>query len=135
MSNNYFQGAINAAICTISNHLHVFKMSSKFFSGEIPKNLGDCSSLQLLSMSGNVSLGSLPESIFQLQNLRVLYLQDNKLSEPLSKVVGKLSNLLELDISNNGFLDFFLISLGASQGLWFSLLSQINSLVRGQKQW
>ncbi|XP_061358296.1 phytosulfokine receptor 1-like [Gastrolobium bilobum] len=77
LSNNYFEGSINAAICTsLSQHL---------------------------SIDGNDLSGSIPESIFHLQNLSVLYLQDNKLSGPLNKRVGNLSNLVELDISNNGF--------------------------------
>ncbi|KAM4088231.1 hypothetical protein ACB094_07G055300 [Castanea mollissima] len=91
------------SMCTISTKIRVLNFSNNYFSGEVPKDLSNCTSLQHLSFDENMLSGSLLESLFQLKNLSELNLQSNNISGSLSNGIGNLSNLVKLDISFNLF--------------------------------
>jgi len=103
VSNNDFTGSINRGMCRTSTGIRVLNFYNNHFSGEVPKDLANCTSLHYLSFAKNSLSGSLPESVFQLQNIRQLYLQDNWISGLLNNGFGNLSNLVKLDISSNMF--------------------------------
>ncbi|KAH7518541.1 hypothetical protein FEM48_Zijuj09G0182500 [Ziziphus jujuba var. spinosa] len=91
-----------------SRHTSTFTVSfarftDNYFSGDIPMELGNCSSLRELSLKVNDLTGNISEGIFGLRNLTLLNLEDNKFSGPLSKGICNLTNLVFLDISSNGF--------------------------------
>ncbi|KAG7976432.1 hypothetical protein I3843_06G148600 [Carya illinoinensis] len=103
ISSNDFVGPINGGMCALSSSIRVLNFSDNHFTGGIPKDLANCTSLHHLSFHGNYLSESLSDGVFQLQNLRELHIQDNSLSGPLKKGVANLSKLEKLDISSNFF--------------------------------
>jgi len=58
-------------------------MSSNYFSGKIPDNLGQLTRLKKLHLNQNLLTGEVPTDIWQLSNLKQLYLNGNMLNQTL----------------------------------------------------
>ena len=83
-------------------------LCSERLSGEIPKELGQLTSLEHLQLNYNQLSGEIPKELGNIQhgnNLEgrkaVLDLHNNKLSGEIPKELGQLTSLNELDLSNN----------------------------------
>ncbi|RVX12757.1 putative inactive leucine-rich repeat receptor kinase XIAO [Vitis vinifera] len=75
--------------------LLVLALSRNNFSRELPKNIGDATSLEILTLRG------LPLNLTNLSNLERLELQDNNLTGLIPESIFNLSNLRILDVSSN----------------------------------
>ncbi|TRU14937.1 MAG: GTP-binding protein [Microcystis sp. Msp_OC_L_20101000_S702] len=66
---------------------------------EIPPEIADLTSLQLLDLSDN-QIGEIPEALVHLTSLQYLNLSDNQISE-IPEALAQLTSLQELDLSDN----------------------------------
>ena len=76
-------------------------LSGSWLDGSIPGELGDLSSLTILSLGNNQLTGEIPPELGNLSNLRTLWLHDNRLTGTIPPELGGLSNLSWLRISGN----------------------------------
>ncbi|CAL5040195.1 unnamed protein product [Urochloa decumbens] len=102
-SNNSFTGQIPSSICISSPSFTVLDLCYNKFSGNIPLELGNCSSLRLLKAGHNNLSGALPHELFNATSLEHLSFPNNLLQGVFdgSQVV-KVNNLMVLDIGSNG---------------------------------
>ncbi|KAI3967421.1 hypothetical protein MKX01_012231 [Papaver californicum] len=100
ISNNRFSGGIPKEMSQATS-LAVFKAKNNQFSGEIPGELTRLSKLLTLSLEGNHFTGPIPSHIISWTSLTFLNLSRNQLSGEIPEAIGQLPNLLELDLSEN----------------------------------
>lgn len=81
--------------------LQVLDLSSNFFSGEIPSNVGVLSSFLSMNMSRNLLVGSIPKSIGDLKTIRFIDLSHNLLNGSIPSQIGGAVSLKELRLQNN----------------------------------
>ena len=70
-------------------------------TGEIPAELGDLPSLEVLSLYDNQLTGEIPAELGGLSNLTELYLDRNQLTGEIPAELGSLTNLRWLYLNNN----------------------------------
>ncbi|CAL5388298.1 unnamed protein product [Camellia sinensis] len=73
----------------------------KIISGNIPKEIGNITSLILLLLSGNQLTGSLPEEIGYLPNLDRIQIDENQISGPIPKSFANLNKTMHFHMNNN----------------------------------
>ncbi len=93
---------IDLGIAYINNNL----------TGEIPSELGNISSLEILDLSRNNLIGNIPVELMYLPNLVILDLGNNQLSGNILSEFENLINLRELNIEFNNFNGPIPIELG-----------------------
>jgi len=77
-------------------------MGGNIFSGTIPVQLGQLTTLQIsLNISYNTLSGPIPDYLGNLQMLETLYLNDNQLIGEIPASIGELLSLLVCNLSNN----------------------------------
>ncbi|KAM2658295.1 hypothetical protein EV2_021021 [Malus domestica] len=107
ISQNLLNGSLPGSICdNNSTQLRVLNVAANYFSGNLPPDFGNCTSLEDLDLSTNYLTGTgdgISKGLFRLRKLTQLSIQDNNLAGPLSEEFGNLINLVRLDISSNGF--------------------------------
>ncbi|ESW19974.1 hypothetical protein PHAVU_006G170500 [Phaseolus vulgaris] len=72
-------------------------------SGEIPKHLGNFTSLTYLMLEGNQFSGAVPPELGKLINLQTLVLSSNQLTGNLPLTFAGLQNLTDFRINDNNF--------------------------------
>ncbi|XP_057996777.1 probable LRR receptor-like serine/threonine-protein kinase RFK1 isoform X2 [Hevea brasiliensis] len=72
-------------------------------SGEIPKELGNISTLKYLCLEANQFSGAIPSELGKLVNLETLMLSSNQLTGNLPMSFAGLINLTDLRINDNNF--------------------------------
>ncbi|KAF8379026.1 hypothetical protein HHK36_028453 [Tetracentron sinense] len=70
-------------------------------SGQIPDEIGECSSLKSLDLSFNGIYGDIPLSISKLQQLESLYLHGNKLTSSIPPELRNMTKLHYLELNDN----------------------------------
>ncbi|KAH7280943.1 hypothetical protein KP509_36G021700 [Ceratopteris richardii] len=80
--------------------------------GSIPSELGELSSLQVLSLSQNSLYGEIPPSFGRLRNLQHLDLSYNMLSGAVPPELGAMESLVIMDLSMNALVGHIPPSLG-----------------------
>ncbi|CAN6581513.1 unnamed protein product [Malus baccata var. baccata] len=75
--------------------------SGNNFSGPIPKEMGEFTSLYFLNLSSNSFTGKIPSSFGNMHQLESLDLSQNKLSGEIPPQLAKLTFLAFLNLSNN----------------------------------
>ncbi|THU61722.1 hypothetical protein C4D60_Mb07t26310 [Musa balbisiana] len=70
-------------------------------SGQIPDEIGACSSLKTLDLSYNSIYGDIPFSISKLKQLENLILKNNQLIGPIPSTLSQIPNLKILDLAQN----------------------------------
>ena len=78
-------------------------ISENKLSGEIPKTLGSCVSMEYLYFGGNLLEGSIPGELKSLRGVREMDLTCNKLS---GKITEFFADFRALDYLNLSFNDF-----------------------------
>lgn len=75
-------------------------------SGELPKDIGNMRSLEILSLNAMSLEGEIPNSLYNLSNLKELWLTDNRpgLHGTLSPNIGNLTKLTHLVLDSNRLL-------------------------------
>ncbi|XP_078149168.1 receptor-like protein 7 [Carex rostrata] len=79
-------------------------LSKNSFSGEIPEEIGQLKSLDVLNLSHNALTGSIPLEFAKLQQLQSLDLSCNKLSGPIPQELTSLHFLSALNLSFNNLV-------------------------------
>ncbi|KAJ7968725.1 Receptor-like protein kinase [Quillaja saponaria] len=98
---NNFVGSIPRSIgnCTA---LTLISFGENSFTGSIPPEIADLSNLEDLSFGNNCLTGSIPPNLFNISTLKHLYLSFNSLSGILPLNIGYgLGNIEELDLGAN----------------------------------
>ncbi|KAI3957428.1 hypothetical protein MKW98_003149 [Papaver atlanticum] len=70
-------------------------------SGQIPDEIGECSSLQTLDLSFNEIYVDIPFSVSKLKELETLILNSNQLIGPIPSTLSQIPNLKILDLAQN----------------------------------
>ncbi|XP_039144095.1 receptor-like protein EIX2 [Dioscorea cayenensis subsp. rotundata] len=73
------------------------------FAGQIPPQLSNLSSLQVVDLADNNLEGHIPLSFGDFKGLLVLDLSHNHLTGDIPEDISAMRNLISLDLSNNGF--------------------------------
>ncbi|CAL5411483.1 unnamed protein product [Camellia sinensis] len=98
---NYLSGTIPHE--WFSMQLKSISVLANRLSGEIPKELGNVSSLTFLNLEANKFSGSVPPELGKLNNLNTLMLSSNQLSGKLPTSFAELQNLTDFRINDNNF--------------------------------
>jgi len=95
LSNNQLTGGVPAGLFSLCGSFRAFavSLSHNFLSGELPVEIGSCSSLRHFDASANQLSGSIPEAFGNLSDLSFLNLSSNK----LEGVIPQLENLQDLE--------------------------------------
>ncbi|GMI74184.1 receptor like protein 34 [Hibiscus trionum] len=107
----YYQTSVNVTTKTLE--IELFKtaaifvsmdLSNNMFSGQIPEEVGQLISLQMLNFSQNNFTGPIPASFGNLGALESLDLSSNKLGGRIPSQMTKLTFLAVLNLSKNGLV-------------------------------
>ncbi|KAJ0090741.1 hypothetical protein Patl1_13763 [Pistacia atlantica] len=99
-------GEISPAIGDLKDLLSMYCTQSldlrgNRLSGQIPDEIGDCSSLKSLDLSFNELYGDIPFSISKLKQLEFLVLKNNQLIGPIPSTLSQIPNLKIIDLAQN----------------------------------
>ncbi|KAL5706637.1 hypothetical protein ACHQM5_024780 [Ranunculus cassubicifolius] len=87
---------------TLPSSLVEISMRNNRLQGNLPQNLGNLGSLQVMDLSQNQLSGSVPSSLFNHPSLQQLSLSYNQLQFiQIPRTKGNQSELIALDLSNN----------------------------------
>ncbi|XP_057416594.1 probable LRR receptor-like serine/threonine-protein kinase At1g74360 [Lotus japonicus] len=100
LSFNNFSGPLPAEISQMSS-LKFLMLSHNQFNGSIPPEFGNMTHLQALDLSLNNLSGAIPPSLGNLNSLLWLMLADNSLTGGIPPELGNCSSLLWLNLANN----------------------------------
>ncbi|CAN6546227.1 unnamed protein product [Malus baccata var. baccata] len=100
-SYNYLSGTIPKEWASMK--LNYFSVLVNRLSGEIPKELGNITTLTDLNLEANQFSGSLPTELGNLVNLQTLMLSSNQLTGYLPETFSGLRILTDFRISDNNF--------------------------------
>uniref|UniRef100_A0A2P2MSX3 LRR-RLK n=1 Tax=Rhizophora mucronata TaxID=61149 RepID=A0A2P2MSX3_RHIMU len=98
---NYLNGTI--PVEWASMQLTTISLLVNRLSGEIPKELGNITTLRNLSLEANEFSGVVPPELGKLINLQTLILSSNQLTGNLPTSFAGLINLTDLRINDNNF--------------------------------
>ena len=97
-------------------------LASSGLNGEIPAELGNLATLELLALGGNQLSGRIPAELGNLANLRDLSLSFNNLSGEIPAGLGNLSELTVLWLESNELTGEIPVELGRlSKLIWLFL--------------
>ena len=85
----------------ILKNINQLDVSENKLTGEIPRAISNCLSLEYLYLQGNLFQGTLTPSLASLRGLQFLDLSQNNLSRSIPKDLQKLSLLQYLNLSFN----------------------------------
>ena len=89
---------------TVSNgRVTELELVSFGLTGEIPREIGSLTGLEILDLSNNDLAGPIPDSLGLLSGLRLLNLGDNQLAGGIPPQLGSLEALENLHLHNNQF--------------------------------
>ncbi|KAJ9555788.1 hypothetical protein OSB04_010402 [Centaurea solstitialis] len=98
---NRLTGSIPQHLFGAGKFLYILHLSRNNFSGELPENIGNATSMEYLILSGNNFSGQIPMSMSNMDNLKLLDLSINKFSGHDFPDLSHASSLIYLDLSNN----------------------------------
>ncbi|KAI3717212.1 hypothetical protein L1987_68682 [Smallanthus sonchifolius] len=86
-----------------STQLQEISLLGNRLTGEIPRALGNISTLRRLDLEANLLSGTVPSDLGRLANLNSLMLSSNRLTGRLPTTLGQLGNLTNFRINENNF--------------------------------
>ncbi|KAF7120570.1 hypothetical protein RHSIM_Rhsim13G0070700 [Rhododendron simsii] len=114
---NGLTGNIPRWLGNVSSLLDLF-MGRNYFQGTIPSELGRLRNLEILSVDVNNLSGEVPPSIYNISSLLLLNLGSNRFYGKIPQVIGfTLPNLLGLYVGGNQFTGHLPISLSNASRL------------------
>ncbi|CAD6260560.1 unnamed protein product [Miscanthus lutarioriparius] len=104
LGGNLLSGVLHPALLRNLTGLHLLDLSrNQFLESELPREIGEMSSLRWLFLQGSGFSGVIPESFLGLEQLEVLDLSMNNLAGVVPPGFGgKFQKLMTLDLSQNG---------------------------------
>ncbi|KAI4321801.1 hypothetical protein MLD38_035141 [Melastoma candidum] len=99
LTRNYLSGTIPTSITRLP--LEILSALGNRFSGTIPKEIGDISTLEELVLNDNLLQGSLHPNLGKLSRLRRLVLSGNNFTGTIPESFSHLQNLTEFRIDGN----------------------------------
>lgn len=122
LSDNNFIGTLPPQSLSPCSHLHVLRLDSNLFIGELPDFSVEFGHLQVLDLSANNFSGDIPASFGRFPALKVLKLSNNLLSGSIPSFLGNLSELTHFELAYNPFkpapLPFSIGNLSKLENLW-----------------
>ncbi|XP_038723730.1 probable LRR receptor-like serine/threonine-protein kinase RFK1 isoform X2 [Tripterygium wilfordii] len=98
---NYLNGTIPREWASMQ--LNVISLLVNRLSGEIPRVLGNITTLTYLCLEANQFSGNIPSELGRLNNLQTLMLSSNRLTGKLPASLSNLVNLTDFRIRDNNF--------------------------------
>ncbi|KAL6128707.1 hypothetical protein ACLB2K_072062 [Fragaria x ananassa] len=102
LSSNYFTGSLPYEIGKLKA-LGKLDISNNMLSGELPISLGSCQSLEVLHLQGNLFNGLIPSAMKNLRGIRDLDLSRNNFSGDIPQYFERFGKLENLNLSFNQF--------------------------------
>lgn len=99
---NYLSGGIPVEWASLQ--LKSISLLANRLSGEIPKVLGNITSLTYLNLEANQFIGKVPDELGKLYNLGTLILSSNRLTGVLPAALARLGNLTDFRINDNNLV-------------------------------
>ncbi|KAJ8450018.1 hypothetical protein Cgig2_029380 [Carnegiea gigantea] len=99
---NYLSGGIPLEWASLQ--LKSISLLANRLSGEIPKVLGNITSLTYLNLEANQFTGKVPDELGKLYNLGTLILSSNRLTGVLPAALARLGNLTDFRINDNNLV-------------------------------
>ncbi|XP_071696553.1 receptor-like protein kinase BRI1-like 3 [Rutidosis leptorrhynchoides] len=134
LSSNGFKGIIPSEFCSSSapfSALQKLLLANNYLSGSVPKNIGNCRSLQTIDLSFNSLTGAIPSEIWNLpQILDVVMWANNLTGEIPEGICVKGGNLQTLILNNNLISGMIPMSIARCTNLMWVSLS--NNKLTGQ---
>ncbi|XP_038994700.1 probable LRR receptor-like serine/threonine-protein kinase At3g47570 [Hibiscus syriacus] len=116
LKQNHLEGNIPSKLGQLSN-LKFLQLSLNF-SGTVPKQLYNISTISLFSLAGNQLHGQIPPYIgLILSNLEGIYLGGNKFSGPIPTSIVNCSRLIQLDMGLNSLSGTIPKNFGSLQNI------------------
>ncbi|CAL0325771.1 unnamed protein product [Lupinus luteus] len=120
-SNSYNRGLDSSGILQLPNIVRL-DLSFNNFSGPLPIEITQMSSLKFLMLSYNQFSGPIPSEFGNMLHLQALDIGSNNLSGPIPPSLGNLTSLLWLMLANNSITGEIPAELGnCSSLLWLNL--------------
>ncbi|PRQ29641.1 putative protein kinase RLK-Pelle-LRR-XII-1 family [Rosa chinensis] len=126
LAGNPLNTALPASLGNLSTSLQYIDFRRCNFKGDIPKEIGNLSSLISLQLGFNQLSGSLPTTLGRVRNLQGMYLSDNKLVSYIPDELCQLYNLADMEMPHNlfsGSIPSCLGDLATSLNLMSNLLT------------
>ncbi|XP_055807014.1 probable LRR receptor-like serine/threonine-protein kinase At3g47570 [Solanum dulcamara] len=126
LQHNAFGGTFHEFFSNLSSNLAYVDLSSNWFSGHIPIEIGKFVNLEELRLSGNQLTGIIPPTIGKIYKLRYLHMSHNRVSGSIPFSIANLSLLTELNLDHNNLRGRIPLSVGKCQNLLYLNLNQNN---------
>ncbi len=114
LTRNQLSGSIPPELGNLTS-LRVLSLTGNQLSGSIPPELGNLTSLRDLELSGNQLSGSIPPELGNLTGLRQMFLEVNQLSGQVPLPVAQLGGIIEEIFGGD---DFHFCRFDANLGLF-----------------
>ncbi|KAH9297770.1 hypothetical protein KI387_029452 [Taxus chinensis] len=101
LSHNHLTGVIPSSVAQLSPKLEKIRLDGNRIRGEIPRQIGNLTSLTVLSLPSNLLAGVIPSTVGMLRRLERLDLSGNNFNGNIPEEIGKLRSLYILDLSEN----------------------------------
>ncbi|CAK9135772.1 unnamed protein product [Ilex paraguariensis] len=126
MSGNFFSGVLPKSIGNLSTNLFFLNFGVNLLNGTLPSTIGNLINLGTLFLQDNQFTGTIPTTIGGLQKVQRFALRGNNFSGKLPNSIGNLTLLTELYLEDNRLDGTIPLSLGNCQNLLILYLSQNN---------
>jgi Leucine-rich repeat (LRR) protein len=100
IANNRFSGSLSSTVFASMANLSSVYLSANFFSGNLPDQFGEVSTIHYYDASGNLFTGKISDVFFQLANVQDLNLEFNMLTAPIP-TENEFVKLESLILNNN----------------------------------
>ncbi|KAL2331306.1 hypothetical protein Fmac_018887 [Flemingia macrophylla] len=101
LTRNYLNGTIPSEWG--SSKLRIISLLGNRLTGEIPKEIGNITTLESLVLEFNQLYGDLPPELGNLSRIQRLHLSSNNFTGELPETLAKLTTLTELRLNDNNF--------------------------------
>ncbi|PIN20541.1 Serine/threonine protein kinase [Handroanthus impetiginosus] len=101
VGNNPLSGILPDSVQNLSKNIEMFNIENSLIFGQIPRGIGNMSSMISLVLNLNKLTGNMPVEIGYLKELQRLYLNDNMLQGQIPVTLCDLVNLGDIILSEN----------------------------------